>query len=303
MRAWWLVLILSFAPLDGLQRIRLRNQYAIQAEAAFSKKQFLQAAALFEKVKKAEGEAVSYSVQMNLAHSYFNIHDYSRAAPLYRQIFQKSDPQQQAVINTQLAVIEAEEGNYTKALNLCKQALKLDEANQYARYNFELLQKYLILHPEKRKNLPPPQRQQRQPGAGGSPQAGNSTSTPTPTGGNGQSNTSQEGTAGGSTDTSKLGQTGAPQEQALGNSPGNTRGQSNEGGDGTNTASLPKGSNQAAGTGDALLQTRFNRLQKMKLSPEKARQLLDAMRAEESQYLQQLPSKRPRTKRTNGPDW
>ena len=303
MKAWWLVLLLSFAPLDGLQRISLRNRYAVLAEAAFSQRQYLKATALFEKVRQAEGESVSYAVQMNLAHAYFNLHDYSRAAPLYRQIFSRSNPQQQAVINTQLSVIEAEEGNYTKALTLCRQALKLDETNQAARYNFELLQKYLILHPEKKKSLPPPQRQQRQQGTGGSPQAGNTTSAPAQTGVNGQTNTGQDGTGASSSNSSQTGQDGTPKEQSLGNSPGTRRGQTNEGGEGNAGGAAPKSSNQAAGAGDALLQTRYERLQKMKLSPEKARQLLDAMRSEEAQYLQQLPNRKPRAKQSSGPDW
>ncbi|MFC7000092.1 tetratricopeptide repeat protein [Rufibacter roseus] len=303
MRVWWLIVLFSFSPLDGLQRIALRNQYAQQAQQAYQTQQYQLAATLYEKIRQQDGNTPSQAVQFNLAHSYFHLHDYSKAAPLYRALLKvTSNNNTLSVVATQLALIEAEEGNFLKAVELCKQALKADETNQEARYNYELLQKYLILHPEKLKTPPPPPRKPDQ-GKGGT-QSPNQKGTPS----NGASGEA-DGLGGngnipdGAASSSKTGANGPEQEQAKGDSPGNTR-STGENGSGQNaTGQNGRGGNQAGTDSDALLQTRFERLKKLQLSPEKARQLLDAMRQEEAQYLQQLPRRRTRKANDDGPDW
>ncbi|MBA9077784.1 tetratricopeptide repeat protein [Rufibacter quisquiliarum] len=295
MSYWWLVLLLAFSPLEGLQRIALRNQYARQAEAAFQRKNYLQAAALYEKVAKAEGDAPLLPVRLNLAHSYFQLHNFSKASPLYRALLKSaSDPGLKSMVANQLAVIEAEEGNYTKALAFSKQALIADELNQEARFNYELLQKYLLLHPEKGEQLPPPRNQNGKGRQSGSPSTGTSQGQ-TQAGGSGQE------PAGGKTASANNGQTGQDQQRAQGDSPGTQRGQTQNQGNGAGAGG--SGGNRPGGQNDALLQTRYERLQKINLSPEKARQLLDAMRQEETQYLQQLPRRRAPKKDDGSPDW
>ncbi len=295
-------LLLTFAPLDGLQRIALRNQYAVQAQQAYDQKKYQQAAALYEKVRNFEGKDVGPSIQLNLAHSYFHVRQFSQASPIYRALLKStSDFQIKSVIAGQLSVIEAEEGNYTKALALSKQALVYDELNQQARYNYELLQKYLILHPEKNK-LPPPNRQRN-------PQAGQTGGAPqtSPGSGTSQANTAGANGLGGpgsqpSGTAPQPANQGNSQNQNQGNSPGNAQGTDRNGQNPNNPGSGNRG-NQEANQNDAFLQTRYERLQKLKLSPEKARQLLDAMRQEETQYIQQIPRRRTKKQNPTGPDW
>ncbi|ALJ01013.1 tetratricopeptide repeat protein [Rufibacter tibetensis] len=300
---WWVLLFLAFSPFDGLQRIALRNQYAVQAEAAYKKKEYQKAAYLYERVRQNEGGKPHSSIILNLAHSYFHLHEYSRASPLYRTLLNSKDPQMLSSVATQLSFIETEEGNLTKAIGYCKQALKADETNQAARYNFELLQKYLLLHPEKPKSPPPPQRRDRKNGAGGSRQQ-NTAGTPT-MGGTGTA--SNSGTAPSSINNRETnppgGTSNATRQENFGNSPGSKQGLSNQSSQNSNAMGKSNGSNQAGQEGDALLQTRFERLKKLQLTPEKARQLLDVMRQEEAQYLQQVPRKRTKQSDKNTPDW
>ncbi|MGV3541244.1 MAG: hypothetical protein ACO1OQ_15620, partial [Rufibacter sp.] len=193
----------------------------------------------------------------------------------------------------QLSIIEAEEGNFTKALAYSKQAITTNEHNQDARYNYELLQKYLLLHPEKRQGPPPTQRNK-----------GNGSQRNSPSPGPGNSLQGGNGTQpGGATPAPQPGQNGSDQQQARGNSPGNQRGQSNATDPNNPNGRNGQGSNRPGGRNDAVLQTRYERLQKLNLTPEKARQLLDAMRQEEAQYLQQLPRRKARTKEDDLPDW
>ncbi|MGV3540204.1 MAG: hypothetical protein ACO1OQ_10360, partial [Rufibacter sp.] len=109
MRYWWLVFLLSFSPLDGLQRIAVRNQHALQAEEAYKKGQFQVAAALYEKVRAAEDGTPPTSVLLNLAHAYFRLHAYSQASPLYRALLKLSlNSETKSLVANQLSIIEAE---------------------------------------------------------------------------------------------------------------------------------------------------------------------------------------------------
>jgi hypothetical protein len=303
MTFWWLFLFLAFAPLDGLQRIALRNQFALQAESAYNKKNYLQAAALYERVRQTKGQTPSPAVLLNLAHSYFQLHEYSRASPLYRALLKTQDPKMLSLVTTQLSIIEAEEGNFTKAVNYSIQAMKADETNDAARYNYELLQKYLLLHPEKRNSPPPPRASRAQNHAGGTRQqaSGGSQSSGenSPAAGGTGSNLNGDGSS-----NPQNGANGTNQQQSVGNEPGQTRGTGNNGEQSSpHNGAGNRGSNIAAREEDALLQTRFERLKKLQLTPEKARQLLDAMRQEEAQYLQQVPRKTTKKKNSNDPDW
>ncbi|MBC3542223.1 hypothetical protein ACFSC6_13555 [Rufibacter sediminis] len=303
MRYWWFLLLLASSPLESLQRIALRNQYTQQAEEAYKRKEYQQSAALYEKVRQTEGGKPHASVVLNLAHSYFHLHEYSQASPLYRSLLKTTDRELLSSVSTQLAVIEAEEGNFTKAIDFCKQAIKADESNRAARYNFELLQKYLLLHPEKRQNqrIPPNKTAQNGPGGSKQPEAG---------GGSASASTNGNAPAGGGSNANSGGENspqGAPgtqnQRQNFGNSPGSTQGLSNQGSQNSGGGGGNKGSNVPGQEEDALLQTRYERLQKLQLSPEKARQLLDAMRQEEAQYLQQVPRRKTSKADKNAPDW
>ncbi len=300
-----MILLLAFSPFDGLQRIALRNQYAQQAEAAYKQRRYHEAAALYEKVRQTEGGAIPPSVTLNLAHSYFHLHEYSQASPLYRVLLNTRDKNLLSVVSTQLSVIEAEEGNFTKAIAFSKQAITSDETNKAARFNYELLQKYLLLHPEKRQSPPPPQkRNQQQNGSGGRKQQDTSNTTTTQGQSNGMANTGPGGTnPGGGKQNPQNGLDGTDSKQNFGNTPGQNQGLSNNG-SGTGNANIGnRRSNQLGGENDPMLQTRYERLKKLQLSPEKARQLLDAMRQEETQYLQQLPRKRAKQSDRNTPDW
>ncbi|MFB9864803.1 hypothetical protein EFA69_14495 [Rufibacter immobilis] len=303
MRYWLLAFLLALSPFDGLQRIARRNLYVQQAQEAYARKQYQQAAVLYERVRQAEDETPAHSVLLNLAHSYFHLHEYSRASPLYRALLDTKDRGLLSIVTTQLSVIEAEEGNFTKAIAFSKQALKADETNKAARYNYELLQKYLLLHPELQQTPPPPQRRNQRQSGSGRTQRDKAAGTPT---GNGAEQASSAGGANNATGGGAENKTSggaSERQQNFGNNAGQNQGLSNRGDQDSNEAAGNQRSNQLGQEQDLLLQTRAERLKQLQLSPEKARQLLDAMRQEEAQYLQQLPRRSSRQKNKDLPDW
>ncbi|OGX87721.1 hypothetical protein BEN47_00760 [Hymenobacter lapidarius] len=98
---------------------------------------------------------------------------------------------------------------------------------------------------------------------------------------------------------------GTPQAVASGATPGTQRGldrSSPAAGSPGNGRNIGLGT-EAATAGDAQLQTQRERLKAMNLSPAQARQLLETLRAQEQQYLQQLT--RPATQKPDPskPTW
>ncbi|HEY4652472.1 MAG TPA: aerotolerance protein, partial [Pontibacter sp.] len=181
-----------------------------------------------------------------------------------------------------------------------------EPANQAARYNYELLKKYLALHPEKaaqdksepeqedEQQLPPPATEQgpqpkQKPDKDGTTEAEIDVPQPDPAG------EQQNGQSKGKN----------PQEQerpeATGNQQGDTKGQQMAD-QPENSPQPEQGSTENAAAGDGRARTAAE-IQQVKINPEKARMLLNAMRDAELQYLQQLPKKAKRKIDKNKPDW
>lgn len=88
-------------------------------------------------------------VMMNLANSYFNLNDTSNAVSAFQPLTMSNNPRLKSIANQQLGVLSNRKGNFEEALNYFKQALRADPSNEDARFNYELVKKKLE---EKKKN-------------------------------------------------------------------------------------------------------------------------------------------------------
>ncbi|MEI9919889.1 MAG: tetratricopeptide repeat protein [Bacteroidota bacterium] len=82
-------------------------------------------------------------VMMNLANSYFQLNDTSNAMSAFQPLTMSSNPKLKSVANQQLGVLSNRKGNFEEALTYFKQALKANPANDDARYNYEMVKKKL----------------------------------------------------------------------------------------------------------------------------------------------------------------
>ena len=82
-------------------------------------------------------------VKMNLAHAYYLENDTTSAKPLYQGLTQSSKNEIRSNAFQQLGVMNNKQGKSENALNQFKQAIKADPSNQDARYNYEMLKKKL----------------------------------------------------------------------------------------------------------------------------------------------------------------
>ncbi len=96
-------------------------------------------------------------VTMNLAHSYFHLNDTVNAMNNYQSLTASSNPKFRSLASQQLGVMANRNGKYEEALNHFKSALRADPANEEARFNYEMVKKKLE---EKKKKEEEQQKQQ-----------------------------------------------------------------------------------------------------------------------------------------------
>jgi len=333
MRNLVLLLLLSGPGLGLLTRVHDRNVAVADARAAYAHGNAARAAQAFTDALTAQNaKTPDPRLVLNLGHAQIRAGQHKAAFATYGRLLSGSPAALGSVARQQLAILMAQRGELAQALGLLRQALLLNPNNSGARIDYELLSEYLARRPnspqitappkpqaperakpsseensaEKNKpaekkgtdrkgetndNQPAPQPTtppQRQPDANGQPDNQHSDAKP----GNAANGGYKPGT-------------GTPQPIANGEAPGNERGLDQTSASpttGRNGRSNRPGTD-AATPADVQLQTQRERLQAMNLSPAQARQLLETLRAQEQQYLQQIT--RPATQKPDPskPTW
>lgn len=82
-------------------------------------------------------------VLLNLAHAHFQLNDTSSAKAVYQRLTAGSTPAIRSTAQQQLGVLANRSGKTEEALTHFKEALKADPTNDDARYNYELVKKKL----------------------------------------------------------------------------------------------------------------------------------------------------------------
>jgi DNA polymerase III gamma/tau subunit len=82
-------------------------------------------------------------VLLNLAHAYFNTRDTTNALKAYSRLLISTDKYSKSVANQQMGVIKANNKSYEDALKFFKESLKAMPENEEARHNYELVKKLL----------------------------------------------------------------------------------------------------------------------------------------------------------------
>jgi type IV secretory pathway VirB10-like protein len=82
-------------------------------------------------------------VEMNLANAYFNLNDTSNALNRYQPLSVSEDSKINSQANQQMGVVANRQGKFEEALHYFKQAMKAEPNNEQARYNYEMVKKKL----------------------------------------------------------------------------------------------------------------------------------------------------------------
>jgi hypothetical protein len=117
------------------------NKLKAEAEAAYKSKQYHVAIKRYEELIKLG--VSEEAVLLNLAHSYFGSQDTTKAKDFYGKLVVSKDKYMKSVANQQIGVIKANNKNYQESLLSFKEALKAMPENDEARHNYELVKKLL----------------------------------------------------------------------------------------------------------------------------------------------------------------
>jgi len=135
----WLVLI-SIWPLTAFDQIGRNNLARKQAESAYRRADYRQAATGFAYLTKYSTQA-DPTVWLNLGHAYFSLTKLKEASQAYGKYIQVGSGPSVGVAYVQLGVIACAARDSVLAFDLFRKALLTDPENEPARYNFELLKK------------------------------------------------------------------------------------------------------------------------------------------------------------------
>ena len=315
-----LLLILLAAPgWHWLVGIRQRNAAVAQAQAAGQRGTWSAAAASWH---AAAGPRPGPDVLLNLAYAQLKAGQTAAARRSYGQLLTPATPAAiGSIARQQLARLAATQRSFVPALGLLREALRLDPANAVARRNYERLRAYL--DGQNANNATPPpaspepdpaekQRPKPAPAAGGPSPAPAPKPAAGPTAGPPHPQPEGTGPAGPPAlrppaPTPTRPGSGPRGPVPTGSGGGGQRGltfDSNNGPNASDGRSSRPGTD-AATPANIQLQTQRQRLQALNLTAAQARQILETLRAQEQQYLQQVrrPATAPEAINPKLPTW
>ncbi len=318
------ILFLIFLSIGGFQNIAEINAHVQQAEENFKMGNYAAAVKNYEFVLYTRNHNTP-EILLNLAHAYLKNNQPEQAQKVYLQCAKSEDAALRSVAWEQLGTLQTKIPDYRQALTFYKRALVANPANEQARYNYEMLKKYLAQNPEKQNQLPPPAPEKKEkqeekktqpdqkenkdqsakPDANGNQEKDNPEN---PEKGDQQEKQDKEMDPEGKNQPEQqkpAGENGTEKKQNQGTEKGKEAGEnlaSEKDEPAKNDQPKRAGREQASGD-EQRLQTQYERLRQANISPEKANMMLEAMKNAEQQHLQQLPKKGTKKPDRSKPNW
>lgn len=134
-------LLLAFLIIDPTKVSKI-NSLKSEAKKAYMAGDFKKAIEKYRYLRDSLG-VKEEEVDMNLANSYFQLNDTTNALNTYSPLTQSSNAKIKSWANQQAGVVTNRQGKFEEALNYFKQALKAEPNNDQARYNYEMVKKKL----------------------------------------------------------------------------------------------------------------------------------------------------------------
>lgn len=272
--------LLLFTPLEKLSRVSNRNDAMNVAQTAYYERDFVQAILKYEYVL----DTLKYAdpdIAMNLALCYRNSGDFSRALEWYSKASAWSvNNDDRSVASMQMGVMYSFLGEDERAKDLLFMALQQDPDNEKARLNYEILLKTVGTRAQNKKETHRKGHVKEDPN--GTDEAKQNT-----TGSKGdaheQSNKGKKAneSEGGNLAGGSNHKPGTDEKSKTGQNPGNEKSNKNK-------DKITGASPDLSNTG---------------ISETKAKMILESMRHEEVQYLQQIKRKASNTDYKGQPNW
>jgi Ca-activated chloride channel family protein len=137
-----LVIFLVINPLTDLDKIAKVNKAKKEAERAYLAKDYSLANAKYLYLRDSLG-VTDDNLLLNLASTQFILEDSASAINSYSSLKDSPDKEISSIAHQQLGAMQFKNKKYEEALNHYKAALKENPGNADARYNYELLKKLI----------------------------------------------------------------------------------------------------------------------------------------------------------------
>ena len=216
-------------------------------------------------------------VLLNLANAYFELNDTTAAISQYQSLTASSNKKIRSLAQQQLGVARNKQAKFEEALNYFKEAIKADPANNDARYNYELLKRKLDEQKKQEQQQKDQNKDQQQNDKQKQDQQKKE-----------DQKKEQEKKEQDKKDEQKKDESGKPDQQKENEQKEQQQNQEQQSEKDQEKKDTPPSS---------------EKLQQMKISQEAANKILEAMRNQEVQYLQQNKRKATQPKDKNKPDW
>lgn len=135
-----ILILLLFIPGPG--DISKINSAKSEAKKAYQRGDYKKAIEQYQLLTDSLG-IDEEEVRMNLAHAYFQLNDTTNAQQRYQPLTGSNRAAYRSLANQQLGVLSNRQGKLEEALNYFKNAMKADATNEEARYNYEMVKKKL----------------------------------------------------------------------------------------------------------------------------------------------------------------
>lgn len=277
MKSWIIGIILITVLTDPLLITRI-NKTKREAREAFNQGDFQKAINKYRYLSDSLGVKED-ELFLNLAHAYFQTRDTIAALSTYQQLTASPQNPIRSKAQLQIGIINHQQNKLEEALNNFKQAIKADPANVEARYNYEMLKKKLE---EKKKQDQENKDQQNKD----------------------QQNKDQQNKDQQKQDQEKQNkdqQEKQDQQQKEKQSQEEQKKKEEEKKQQENQEQKQQEDQQ--NEKKQMPQEVADKLEQMKIDPEKAKMILEAMKNQEVQYLQQNKRKATQPKDKGKPDW
>lgn len=281
---WVLSLLLLIGGIDDIATI---NRLKKQAEEAYQKGEYDQAVQYYQTLVDSL-QVQDSKVKLNLAHAYLQAGDTATAQRQYGQLMNADDNGIKSVAYQQLGNITTQQQQYQDALAMYKESLKANPSNEDSRYNYELVKK--LQKEQEQQQQSDSENKQDQSEEQKDQQQNQEQQNQE------QSEEQQQDQEGESTDESNSEeQQGESEKQEGEQQPTDAEEQNAQEGEEQSEGEKSEEEMPSSPLSE--------RLEEMNISEEKARMILEAMRNNEMQYIQQNRRKPTKPRDRTKPDW
>jgi hypothetical protein len=284
--------IMSVFMIAGvIDNIATVNRLKKEAEQAYKNGDYATAVAHYQTLVDSLN-VEDDNIRLNLAHSLIQAGDTISAQRNYSSLVRSNDKQVKSIAYQQMGIISSDQQKYEEALATFKEALKANPNNEEARYNYELVKELLKKQQEQeqqqdQQNQDQQEEQEQQEDQQNQDQQQQDQ----------QDQQQQQGEQGEQSEDNRQGQQQEQEQQ---------QGENEQNPQDPNEQNAQQGEQQQEGEKSDEEQSASpisERLKEMNISEEKARMILEAMRNNEMQYIQQNRRRPEKPRDRTKPDW